>query len=133
MPPPVPCSDVMQSGRKFFLAPLMKSASCFVRPRMRRNDCDRIRPSSACFRRRKFGKSSPASTMLRPQLEHIIRAAAAITGAPEFVIIGSQALLGQFPDAPDELLVSIEADVFSHYYSIQTREEPFNIRYIVDG
>jgi hypothetical protein len=51
--------------------------------------------------------------MLRPQLEHIIRAAAAITGAPEFVIVGSQALLGQFPEAPDELLVSMEADVFS--------------------
>jgi hypothetical protein len=51
--------------------------------------------------------------MLRPQLEHIIRAAAAITGAPEFVIVGSQALLGQFPEAPEELLVSIEADVFS--------------------
>ncbi|MGO8699088.1 MAG: DUF6036 family nucleotidyltransferase [Limisphaerales bacterium] len=51
--------------------------------------------------------------MLRPQLEHIIRASAAITGAPEFVIVGSQALLGQFPEAPEELLVSIEADVFS--------------------
>ena len=51
--------------------------------------------------------------MLRAQLEHIIRASAAITGAHEFVIIGSQALLGQFPEAPEELLVSIEADVFS--------------------
>lgn len=51
--------------------------------------------------------------MLRQQLEHIIRAAAAITGAPEFVIVGSQAVLGQFPQAPEELLVSIEADVFS--------------------
>jgi hypothetical protein len=51
--------------------------------------------------------------MQRPQLEHIIRAAAGITGAPEFVIIGSQAVLGQFPDAPAELLVSIEADVFT--------------------
>jgi hypothetical protein len=51
--------------------------------------------------------------MLRPQLEHIIRAAAAITGAPEFVIVGSQAVLGQFPEAPGELLVSMEADVFS--------------------
>ena len=51
--------------------------------------------------------------MRRPQLEHIIRAAAGITGAAEFVIVGSQALLGQFPQAPDELLVSIEADVFS--------------------
>jgi hypothetical protein len=51
--------------------------------------------------------------MHRSQLEHIIRAAAGITGAAEFVIVGSQAVLGQFPQAPDELLVSVEADVFS--------------------
>src|SRR5207249_9610500 len=51
--------------------------------------------------------------MQRPQLEHIIRAAAAITGAQEFIIIGSQAVLGQFPGAPAELLVSMEADVFT--------------------
>lgn len=51
--------------------------------------------------------------MQRHQLEHIIRAAAGITGADQFVVIGSQALLGQFPLAPAELLVSIEADVFS--------------------
>ncbi len=52
--------------------------------------------------------------MQRPQLEHIIRAAAGITGAQEFVIIGSQAVLGQFPHAPDELLVSIEAPPSPH-------------------
>ncbi|HTV41253.1 MAG TPA: DUF6036 family nucleotidyltransferase [Candidatus Sulfotelmatobacter sp.] len=46
--------------------------------------------------------------MQRQQLEHIIRAAAGITGAKEFVIIGSQ-----YPDSPDELLVSVEADIFS--------------------
>lgn len=51
--------------------------------------------------------------MQRPHLEHIIRAATGITGATEFVVIGSQAILGQFPQAPEELLVSIEADVFS--------------------
>ncbi len=51
--------------------------------------------------------------MRRPQLEHIIRAAAGITGATEIVVIGSQAVLGQFPDAPADLLVSIEADVFT--------------------
>ncbi len=51
--------------------------------------------------------------MQRPQLEHIIRAATGITGATEFVVVGSQAILGQFPQAPEELLVSIEADVFS--------------------
>ena len=51
--------------------------------------------------------------MHRQQLEHIIRAAAGITGAAEFVIVGSQSVLGQFPQAPAELLISIEADVFS--------------------
>jgi hypothetical protein len=51
--------------------------------------------------------------MQRHQLEHIIRASAGITGATEFVIIGSQAVLGQFPRAPAKLLASIEADVFS--------------------
>jgi hypothetical protein len=51
--------------------------------------------------------------MQRSQLEHVIRAAAGITGATEIVVIGSQAVLGQFPDAPADLLVSIEADVFT--------------------
>lgn len=51
--------------------------------------------------------------MQRPQLEHIIRAAAGITGADRFVIVGSQAILGQFPNPPAELLVSLEADLFS--------------------
>ena len=51
--------------------------------------------------------------MQRPQLEHIIRAAAGITGAERFVVVGSQAILGQFPNPPVELLASIEADLFS--------------------
>jgi hypothetical protein len=51
--------------------------------------------------------------MQRPQLEHIIRAAVGITGATEIIVIGSQAVLGQFPNAPADLLVSIEADVFT--------------------
>jgi hypothetical protein len=51
--------------------------------------------------------------MQRPHLEHVIRAAAGITGATEIVVIGSQAVLGQFPDAPVDLLVSVEADVFT--------------------
>ncbi|MDW8310235.1 MAG: DUF6036 family nucleotidyltransferase [Verrucomicrobiales bacterium] len=50
--------------------------------------------------------------MTRQQLEHIIRAAAAIADTRDVVVIGSQAILGSFPDAPDELLVSMEADVF---------------------
>ena len=50
--------------------------------------------------------------MKRADLEHIIRAAAEIADDPEIIVIGSQAILGSFPDAPTELLVSTEADVF---------------------
>lgn len=50
--------------------------------------------------------------MNRTQLEHVLRASAGITGATEFVVIGSQAILGQVPNAPAELLVSMEADLF---------------------
>jgi hypothetical protein len=51
--------------------------------------------------------------MTRQQLEHILRASAGITGADRFIIIGSQAILGQYPDAPRELTESIEADIFT--------------------
>jgi hypothetical protein len=50
--------------------------------------------------------------MTREQLEHVIRAAATIADDDEIVVIGSQAVLGQFPDAPDELCRSMEADVW---------------------
>jgi hypothetical protein len=50
--------------------------------------------------------------MTREQLEHVIRAASSIAEDDEIVIIGSQSILGQFPDAPAALLVSNEADVF---------------------
>lgn len=51
--------------------------------------------------------------MKRHELEHVIRASAAITGADEFVVVGSQAILGQFPRAPSALTASVEADIFS--------------------
>ena len=50
--------------------------------------------------------------MTRAQLEHIIRAAGTIADVDDITVIGSQAVLGEFPDAPAELLVSNEADVF---------------------
>jgi len=50
--------------------------------------------------------------MKRSHLEQIIRASGAIAEDDEIVIIGSQAILGQYPDAPQALLVSVEADVF---------------------
>jgi hypothetical protein len=51
--------------------------------------------------------------MTRQQLEHILRASAAITGAEEFVVIGSQSILGAFPTAPEKLRESMEADIFT--------------------
>jgi hypothetical protein len=50
--------------------------------------------------------------MTRAQLEHLIRAAGEIAQDNEIVIIGSQAVLAQFPQAPAELLVSEEADLY---------------------
>ncbi len=50
--------------------------------------------------------------MNRSELEHIIRAAARVTGEKEFIIIGSQAILGAAPDAPRELRESMEADIY---------------------
>jgi hypothetical protein len=47
----------------------------------------------------------------REQLEHVVRAAAAITGDSEIVVIGSTSILGQFPNAPVEMLGSIEAEI----------------------
>jgi hypothetical protein len=48
----------------------------------------------------------------RQQIEHVIRAAADIADDDELVVIGSQAILGQFPSAPADLLVSVEADLY---------------------
>ncbi len=50
--------------------------------------------------------------MTRGELEHIIRAAGMIADVTDLIVIGSQSILGQFPDAPPECLVSNEADVF---------------------
>lgn len=49
--------------------------------------------------------------MTRAQLEHLLRAAGDLCEEDEFIVIGSQAILGQFPDAPEVLRVSAEADL----------------------
>lgn len=50
--------------------------------------------------------------MRRSDLEHLIRAAGRIAEERELVIIGSQSVLGQFPDAPVALLMSMEVDLY---------------------
>jgi hypothetical protein len=57
------------------------------------------------------GLNRALKSMTREQLEHVIRALAAIARIEDIVVIGSQAVPGEFPDAPEELLVSQEADV----------------------
>jgi hypothetical protein len=50
--------------------------------------------------------------MLLEELEHVIRAAAAITGDSEIMVIGAAALLGSVPSPPPDLAQTMEADVY---------------------
>jgi hypothetical protein len=45
------------------------------------------------------------------QLEHLIRAAGAITNENLILVIGSQSILAKYPDPPNPLGVSMEADM----------------------
>lgn len=49
--------------------------------------------------------------MTRTELEHAIRAACDVSGDDEVYVFGSQAILGQYPDAPESLRQSAEADI----------------------
>ena len=49
--------------------------------------------------------------MTRDQLEHAIRAACDVSTDTELLIFGSQAILGEYPNAAPELRTSIEVDV----------------------
>ena len=50
--------------------------------------------------------------MKRSELEHLIRAAAAVTDQYEIVVVGSQSVPGAVPDAPAVLLQSRGADCY---------------------
>lgn len=50
--------------------------------------------------------------MERENLEHLIRAAAEVTYEYEFIIIGSQSILGSLPNPPVEFKLSMEADMY---------------------
>jgi hypothetical protein len=55
---------------------------------------------------------SAGACMTRSELEHLIRAAGAIAEDRQIIVLGSQAILGQFPEAPAALVASMEADVY---------------------
>ncbi|HEX6456609.1 MAG TPA: DUF6036 family nucleotidyltransferase [Solirubrobacterales bacterium] len=50
--------------------------------------------------------------MRRDEFEHVIAAAAEVSGESEIVVVGSQAILGTVPDPPKAMLFSMEADVY---------------------
>ena len=50
--------------------------------------------------------------MQRKELEHVIRAAGSIAEADELTVLDSMAILGAYPDAPEELLISREVDTY---------------------
>lgn len=50
--------------------------------------------------------------MNREDLEHIIGAAAVVTNEYEFIIVGSQSILGPIPYPPDVFKLSAEADIY---------------------
>lgn len=50
--------------------------------------------------------------MTREELEHIIRASADITNQYEFMIVGSQSILGPVPNPEEVFTMSAEADIY---------------------
>jgi hypothetical protein len=52
--------------------------------------------------------------MNKQQLDHVLRAAGRITGETQFIIVGSQALHGKYPDLPDEIVRSAEVDLIAN-------------------
>ena len=50
--------------------------------------------------------------MTREELEHVIRASADITGQYEFIVIGSQSILGAVPNPAAVFTMSAEADIY---------------------
>lgn len=60
--------------------------------------------------------------MRREQFEHVIAAAAEVSGEQEIVVIGSQAILGSVADPPEEMLFSMEADVYPRHAPDKAKE-----------
>jgi len=50
--------------------------------------------------------------MTREELEHVIRASAEVTNQYEFVIVGSQSILGPIPNPAEVFTMSAEADIY---------------------
>jgi hypothetical protein len=51
--------------------------------------------------------------MKKREVDHILRAAGRITHEKQFIIVGSQALHGKYPDLADDIVRSAEVDLFA--------------------
>ncbi|MGA7540543.1 MAG: DUF6036 family nucleotidyltransferase [Steroidobacteraceae bacterium] len=58
--------------------------------------------------------------MKKQQVDHVLRAAGRITGEKQFIIVGSQALHGEYPDLPDQILTSFEVDLIASKHTDRT-------------
>ncbi|MEA2917989.1 MAG: hypothetical protein QOJ15_10070 [Bradyrhizobium sp.] len=74
--------------------------------------------------------------MKKHQLDHILRAAGDITGQKQFVIVGSQALHGKYPNLADDIVKSAEVDLFAPRQPDATEllneigvDSPFHVTY----
>ena len=64
------------------------------------------------MRRSGTASTQPFDDVQREHFDHVVAAAANILNEDEFVVVGSQAILGSHPDAPGELLRSIDVDIY---------------------
>ena len=51
--------------------------------------------------------------MKKREVDHVLRAAGRLTGEKQFIIVGSQALHGKYPDLADEIVKSVEVDLLA--------------------
>ena len=51
--------------------------------------------------------------MKKQPVDHVLPAAGSITGEKRFIIIGSQALHGKYPDVADQIVTSFEVDLIA--------------------
>lgn len=58
--------------------------------------------------------------MKKREVDHVLRAAGRITHEKQFIIVGSQALHGKYPDLADEIVRSAEVDLFAKKHPEKT-------------
>lgn len=58
--------------------------------------------------------------MKKRDVDHVLRAAGRITGENQFVIVGSQALHGKYPDLPDFICISAKVDLIAKNLPIRS-------------